>query len=138
MAWWLEGAIFRHFGWVRNPSEAIFCIPVKIDFFRGKNRFLSEKIGDFSPIFFFSDFSTAKSFPGSLKSDFSPKNRSISMIFLSLPLPGIMVCWALGLEHFALMGIRLRHFALVGSWHWFLGVTSSLKLKLIFITQLME
>ena len=24
IAWWLEGATSRHFGWVQNPSEAIF------------------------------------------------------------------------------------------------------------------
>ena len=95
MAWWLEGAISKHFGWVRNPSEATFCIflesgkkskkkkfPGKIGFYRKKSVFIG-KIGDFSPIFFF-DFSTAKSFPGPPKSDFSPKNRPISAIFCSL------------------------------------------------------
>ena len=59
MAWWLEGAISRHFGWVRNSSEAIFCIFLesgkkkkkkisrKNRFFSEKNRFLSVKIGFF-------------------------------------------------------------------------------------------
>ena len=52
-------------------------------FFSGKNRFLSEKSAIFRR-FFFSDFSTAKSFLGPPKSDFSPKNQPISKIFLSL------------------------------------------------------
>ena len=57
MAWWLEGAFFRYFGWVRNPSEAIFCIFLesgkksKKKFFQEKSVFIG-KIGDFSPIFF--------------------------------------------------------------------------------------
>ena len=102
MAWWLEGAISKHFGWVRNPLEAIFCIFLesgkksKKKFFQeksvffgeksgfiGKNRFLSEQSAIFHR-FFFSDFSLAKSFPGPQKSDFSRKNRPISAIFLSL------------------------------------------------------
>ena len=103
MVWWLEGITFRHFGWVRNPSEANFSYfwnhrknqkffsQEKSGFF-GKYRYLSENISiyrknrrffaDFLP----SDFSTAKSFPGPPKSDFSPKNRPISAIFLSLNL----------------------------------------------------
>ena len=62
----------------------------KSRFFSEKNRFLSEKIGfyrknqRFFADFFFPDFSTAKSFPGPPKSDFSPKNWPISAIFLSL------------------------------------------------------
>ena len=102
------GCISRHFGWVRNPSEAIFLhifgvrkkikkkkFPGKI----GKNRFLSVKIGFFRgkigfyrknrrffADFFFSDFSTAISFPGPPISDFSPKNPPISAIFCSLGL----------------------------------------------------
>ena len=62
----------------------------KYRYFIGKYRYLSENIGiyrknrrffaDFLP----SDFSTAKSFPGPPKSDFSPKNRPISAIFLFL------------------------------------------------------
>ena len=71
--------------------------------FIGKNRFLSEKnrfyrkksvlsekigfIGKnrrFFADFFFSDFSTAKSFPSPPISDFSPKNRPISAKFCSL------------------------------------------------------
>ena len=61
-------------------------------YFIGKYRYLLENIGiyrknqrffvDFLP----SDFSTAKSFPGPPKSDFSSKNRPISAIFLSLDL----------------------------------------------------
>ena len=63
MAWWLEGAIFRHFGWVRNPSEAIFSyfwsqeknqkkiFPGNIGFYRGKIEFY-RKNRRFSPIFF--------------------------------------------------------------------------------------
>ena len=42
------------------------------------------KIGDFSPIFFFSDFSIPISFPAPPKSDFTPKNRPKSAIFLSM------------------------------------------------------
>ena len=92
MVWWLEGAISRHFGWVRNPSEAIFCIFLesgkksKKKNFQEKSVFFGEKsvfIGKIAD-FFFSDFSTAKSFPSPPKSDFSPKNRPISTIFLSL------------------------------------------------------
>ena len=108
MAWWLEGAISRHFGWVRNSSEAIFCIFLesgkkkkkknfqeksvfigKNRFFRGKsvfigkNRFLSEKSAIFRRFFFF-DFSILISFPAPPKSDFSPKNRPKSVIFLSM------------------------------------------------------
>ena len=52
-------------------------------FFSGENRFLSEKSAIFRR-FFFSEFSTAKSFLGPPKSYFSPKNRPISVIFLSL------------------------------------------------------
>ena len=33
MTWWLEGATFRHFGWVRTPPEALF-----LDFFESKNK----------------------------------------------------------------------------------------------------
>ena len=90
-----------HFGWVRNPSEANFSyfwnqgknqkffFPGKIGIFRKKSVFYREisvfigkyrYFADFLP----SDFSTAKSFPGPPKSDFSPKNRPISAIFLSL------------------------------------------------------
>ena len=94
MVWWLEGAISRHFGWVRNPSEAIFCIflesgkkskknfPGKIGFYRKKSVFIG-KIGDFSPIFF-PYFSIPISFLAPPKSDFSLKNRSKSAIFLSM------------------------------------------------------
>ena len=72
MAWWLEGAISRHFGWVRNPLEAIFCIFLESGkkikkkkfqeksvflgekyVFIGKNRFLSEKSAIFRRFFFF-------------------------------------------------------------------------------------
>ena len=52
--------------------------PGKIGFYRKNRRFFAD--------FFFPDFSIAKSFPGPPKSDFSPKNRPISAIFLSLPL----------------------------------------------------
>ena len=57
MAWWLECAIFKHFGWVQNPPEAIFEIfeakeqKEKTVKYRkkseiiGKYRKLSEKIG---------------------------------------------------------------------------------------------
>ena len=95
MAWWLEGAIAKHFWWVQNPAEAIFCIflesgknqkkkfPGKIGFFWRKIGFYRKNRRFFTD-FFFSDFSTAKSFPGPPKSDFSPKNRPISTIFLSL------------------------------------------------------
>ena len=68
MDWWLEGAISKHFRWVRNLSEAIFCIflesekkskkknfPGKIGFYRKKSVFIG-KIDDFSPIFFFPIF----------------------------------------------------------------------------------
>ena len=61
MTWWLEGAISRHFGWVRNPQEAIFYIFLesgkksKKKFFQEKSVFIG-KIGDFSPIFFFRFF----------------------------------------------------------------------------------
>ena len=54
-------------------------ISEKFGFFRenvGIFRFFAE--------IFSVDFSTAKSFPGPPKSDFSPKNRPISTIFLSL------------------------------------------------------
>ena len=88
MAWWLKGAIFKHFGWVRNPFKAIFYIFLESGKkskkkIQEKSVFIG-KIGDFFHIFF-SDFSTAKSFPGPSKSDFCPKNRPISTIFLSLP-----------------------------------------------------
>ena len=89
MAWWLEGAIFRHFGSVRNPSKTIFCIFLesgkksKKKKFQEKSVFIG-KIGDFSLIFFFSNFSIPISFPAPPKSDFSPKNRSKSTIFLSM------------------------------------------------------
>ena len=63
------------------------------NFFSRKNRDFSVKIGILSENigfyrknrrFFFPDFSTAKSFPGPPISDFSPENRPISAIFLSL------------------------------------------------------
>ena len=81
MAWWLEGVTSKHFGWVRNPSEAIFSyffsqgknqkffFPGKIGFFRkktvfyreksvfiGKNRYLSEKLVIFLRFFYFRFF----------------------------------------------------------------------------------
>ena len=71
-----------------KKSEIFF--PRKIGFFFGKNRFLSEKIGfyrknrRFFSDFFTSDFSIPKSFPAPPKSDFSPKNRTKSPIFLSM------------------------------------------------------
>ena len=95
MAWWLEGAISRHFGWVRNPEAIFFAyfwsqeknknkkFPGKIGFFSGINRFLSEKSAIFHR-FFFSDFSIPISFPAPPKSDFSSKNRPKSAIFLSM------------------------------------------------------
>ena len=61
MAWWLEGVTSRHFGWVRNPSEAIFPYfwsrgknreKIRKFFFQEKSVFI-RKIGDFSPIFLF-------------------------------------------------------------------------------------
>ena len=69
---------------VRSNFLHIFGVRKKIKKknFQEKSVFIG-KIGDFSPIFF-SDFSTTKSFPGPPKSDFSPKNRSILAIFLSL------------------------------------------------------
>ena len=76
MVWWLEGVTFRHFGWVRNPSEANFSyfwnqgknqkffFPGKIGIFRkksvfyreisvfiGKYRYLSEKSAIFRRFF---------------------------------------------------------------------------------------
>ena len=77
----------------KNFSRKYRFLSVKIGFFRRKIGFYRKKsdfigkIGDFSPIFFFSDFSTAKSFPSPPKSDFSPKNRPISAIFCSLIKP---------------------------------------------------
>ena len=85
MAWWLEGAFPGILGGFETRQKQFFCIflesgkkskkknfqekSVKIGFFSvkigffgeksvffGKNRFLSEKIGDFSPIFFFPIF----------------------------------------------------------------------------------
>ena len=66
IAWWLEGVTSRHFGWVRNPSEAIFSYfwsqgknwkkirnffsQEKSGFFRKKSVFIGN-IDDFSPIF---------------------------------------------------------------------------------------
>ena len=52
MTWWLEDATSRHFGWVRNPSEAFishFWSQEKNQkiFFPGKIGFFSEKIGIF-------------------------------------------------------------------------------------------
>ena len=130
MAWWLEGAISRHFGWVRNPSEAIFCIFLesgkkskkkkfqeksvfigKNRFFSEKNRVLSEKIGFYRKnrrffADFFSDFSIPISFPAPPKSDFSPKNRPKSAIFLSMVLLWEMVSiYAFGkMSHAQLFG----------------------------------
>ena len=86
---------FAYFWSQEKNQKKIFSrknrfLSVKIGFFGeksvfiGKNRFLSEKSAIFRRFFFFSDFSTAKSFPGPPKSDFSPKNRPISAIFLSL------------------------------------------------------
>ena len=51
MAWWLEGATFRHFGWVRNPQEAFFFRLFEIFGVKeqkekiGKNQNFGEKIG---------------------------------------------------------------------------------------------
>ena len=98
MAWWLEGVTSMHFGWVRNPSEAIFSYfwsqgksREKIrNFFFQENQVFSENIGiylknqRFFSDFFTSDFSTRKSFPAPPKTDFSPKNRPKKMIFLSM------------------------------------------------------
>ena len=70
MAWWLEDATSRHFGWVRNPSEAFFShfwsqeknqkifFPEKSVFFRKKSGFIgnyrdfSEKSAIFRRNFF--------------------------------------------------------------------------------------
>ena len=56
MTWWLEGATSRHFGWVRNPSEAIFSY----FWSQGKNREKNQKFrekSDFSEkSAIFSDF----------------------------------------------------------------------------------
>ena len=48
MAWWLEDAISRHFGWVRNPSEAFF---------------FQEKLSGFFTEIFLNDFSIDFSSP---------------------------------------------------------------------------
>ena len=81
MTWWLEGAISKHFGWVRNPLKVIFYIFLESG--KKSKKIFFQKIDFFLPIFF-PNFSTAKSFSGPSKSDFSPKNRPISTIFLSL------------------------------------------------------
>ena len=96
MAWWLEGATSKHFGWVRNPSEAIFYIfgaREKIrNYFSGKNRFFPKNCQFFSDFFTF-EFSFPKSFPTQLKIDFSSKNRPKKTIFLSLGIGGIVTPW---------------------------------------------
>ena len=81
MAWWLEGVTSKHFGWVRNPSEAIFSNFLSKGTKR-KNREISDfseknwkfrenigKIGDFSR-FFSSNFSQCKFFRSCPKIDF--------------------------------------------------------------------
>ena len=107
MAWWLEGANFKHFGWVRNPSKAIFLIflePGKNRFFLGKNRFflgknrfflgknwflsktnrfLSEKSAIFLRFFFFRFF-LPKIISNPTENHKSPKNRPKKLIFTSL------------------------------------------------------
>ena len=99
MAWWLEGVTSRHFGWVRNPSEAIFSYFLsqgtkrknrKISDFSAKNRKFQEnigKIGDFSRFFaafFSSNFFQCKFFRSRPKIDFSAINRPKNPIFCSL------------------------------------------------------
>ena len=78
MVWWLEGATSRHFGWVRNPLEAIFSYfwsqGINQKFFFQENRFFPKNRRFFSD-FFTSDFSFSKSFPTQPKTDFSSKNR---------------------------------------------------------------
>ena len=38
MAWWLEGATFRHFGWVRKPPKASFFFLDFLRFLEPKNK----------------------------------------------------------------------------------------------------
>ena len=71
MSWWLEDATCRHFGWVRNPSEASenFLIG-KNRFFFGKNRDLLEIIGIFPK--------NRRFFAEIFLNDFSADNRKIA------------------------------------------------------------
>ena len=108
MAWWLEDATSRHFGWVRNPSEAFVShfwsqeknqkifFPGKIGknrFFFGKNRDLSEiieifpKNRRFFAEIFLNDFPMDFSSPLQPITEKSPKNRPIFPIFCSLVVP---------------------------------------------------
>ena len=52
MAWWLEGATSKHFGWVRNPSKAIFSY----FWSQGKNREKSKISGKYRIFSIFPDF----------------------------------------------------------------------------------
>ena len=76
---------------VRSNFLHIFGVRKKIKkkIFQEKSVFIG-KIGDFSPIFFFRFFIPI-SFPAPSKSDFSPKNRPKSAIFLSMFTP-ILKC----------------------------------------------
>ena len=49
MAWWLEDATSRHFGWVRNPPKAFFFFFLRFleSKNKRKNREISEKVGKF-------------------------------------------------------------------------------------------
>ena len=112
------GCHFQAFWVGSKPVEAIFHIfgaREKISFFQeksvffgkyryfiGKYRYLSEKIGIYRKNrrifsdFFTPDFSIPKSFPAPPKSDFSPKNRPKSAIFLSLLSAKAIKCVFLG------------------------------------------
>ena len=72
---------FTYF-WSQEKNQKKFFFQEKSVFFGEKSVFIG-KIGYFAPIFF-PDFSILISFPAPPKSDFSPKNRPKSVIFLSM------------------------------------------------------
>ena len=79
-------------------SEKIGFFREKSDFFGKMSEFFdfSAKNRRFFAEIFSVDFSTAKSFPGPPKSDFSPKNRPISAIFLSLVETSVISIFMMG------------------------------------------